>query len=84
MAEKPILSDGDVLKIFANDGFYTSTAVYRDAQTCVGISTFAEGGVEYCKFESVKLWEDLTLVQRVSTSNIASCLPHKRELKEQS
>jgi hypothetical protein len=50
--------------------FALSATVYTDAQTCVGISTFTEGEVEHSTFESVKIWEDLTPLQRISAPTI--------------
>ncbi|KAL4888089.1 glycosyl hydrolase [Aspergillus ambiguus] len=56
-----IISDADVLEVFANDRFALATFVYSSEHSSnVGISVFAQGGPESAVFEEVNVWDGLS------------------------
>ncbi|KIW91691.1 uncharacterized protein Z519_07659 [Cladophialophora bantiana CBS 173.52] len=56
-----ILSDGDVLEVFANSRFALATMVYSNFKTGAhgGITAFATGEPNSAAFECVKIWDGL-------------------------
>jgi beta-fructofuranosidase len=56
-----IISDEDVLEVFANDRFALATMVYSKSQTGAhgGITAFATGESGSAVFESVSIWDGL-------------------------
>lgn len=56
-----IISDGDVLEVFANDRFALATMVYSNCQSVKhgGITAFATGETASAVFESISVWDGL-------------------------
>ncbi|OGE48786.1 hypothetical protein PENARI_c026G12467 [Penicillium arizonense] len=60
-----VISDADVLEVFANDWFALTTMVYSpEYSSPTGISVFANGGQESAVFEEVNVWDGLSTAGR--------------------
>ena len=57
-----ILSDGDILEVFANDRFVLATMVYWGSSSDMGgLTVFALGSVGSAVFETITVWDGLEL-----------------------
>ena len=57
-----ILSDGDILEVFANDRFALATMVYWGSSSDMGgLTVFALGSVGSAVFETITVWDGLEL-----------------------
>jgi beta-fructofuranosidase len=63
-----ILSDGDILEVFANDRFALATMVYCGSSPDLGgLTAFARGSVGSALFETITVWDGLELGSRRGT-----------------
>ena len=63
-----ILSDGDILEVFANDRFALATMVYSGSSPDLGgLTAFAKGSVGSALFETITVWDGLELPSRQDT-----------------
>lgn len=61
-----IISDANVLEVFANDRFALTTLVYSPEDfNSAGISVFAEGGQGSAVIEEVNVWDGLATTRRL-------------------
>ncbi|RDL40566.1 Uncharacterized protein BP5553_00545 [Venustampulla echinocandica] len=66
-----IISDGDILEVYANDRFALGTMVYScDYESNNGVTAFATGDENCALFEEVRIWDGLHGVQLLSCGQL--------------